>query len=87
VAVAANAVRHGLTAETVVVALEDIEDYQASKRLSSQITTPEAEERELVRPPFSASRPPAAPRFGTSALRSGGWSHYHLAVLCDASEL
>ena len=24
-----NAVRHGLTAETVVVALEDIEDYQA----------------------------------------------------------
>jgi len=24
-----NAVRHGLTAETVVVALEDLEDYQA----------------------------------------------------------
>ena len=24
-----NAVRHGLTAETVVVALEDIQDYQA----------------------------------------------------------
>src|SRR5262249_61117914 len=27
-----NAVRHGLTAETVVVALEDIEDYQAFRR-------------------------------------------------------
>jgi hypothetical protein len=43
-----NAVRHGLTAETLVVTLEDIEDYQASKRLSSRITTPEAVERELV---------------------------------------
>jgi hypothetical protein len=43
-----NAVRHGLTAENVVVTLEDIEDYQASKRLSSRITTPEAVERELV---------------------------------------
>jgi len=37
-----------LTAETLVVTLEDIEDYQASKRLSSRITTPEAVERELV---------------------------------------
>jgi hypothetical protein len=43
-----NAVRHGLTAETVIVALEDIEDQQASKRLSSRIKTPEAVERELV---------------------------------------
>jgi hypothetical protein len=44
-----NAVRHGLTAETVIVALEDIEDQQASKRLSSRITTPEAVERDLHR--------------------------------------
>jgi hypothetical protein len=26
-----NAVRHGLTAETVIAALEDAKDYQASK--------------------------------------------------------
>src|SRR5271166_678321 len=33
-----NTVRHGSTAETVVVALEDIEDYQPS----SWITTPDS---------------------------------------------
>jgi hypothetical protein len=36
-----NAVRHGLIAETVVVALEDIETIKHSKRMSSWITTPE----------------------------------------------
>jgi hypothetical protein len=39
-AVAAKCGSAQVTAETVVVALEDIEDYQASKRLSSRITTP-----------------------------------------------
>jgi hypothetical protein len=34
-----NAVLRGSTAETVIVALEDIEDYQALKRLSLRITT------------------------------------------------
>jgi hypothetical protein len=43
-----------LTAETVIVALEDIEDQQASKRLSSRIMTPEAVERELALWPASA---------------------------------
>jgi len=40
-----NAVRHGVTAEIVVVAPEDIENYQALKRLSSRR---DDVERELV---------------------------------------
>jgi hypothetical protein len=34
-----NAVRHGLTAETVIDALEDAEDYAALNSLSRPITT------------------------------------------------
>jgi len=34
-----NAICHGLTAETVIGALEDAEDYKASKRPSLRITT------------------------------------------------
>ena len=44
-----NAVRHGLTAETVVVALEDIEDYQAFEAaIIADHDTRTAVERELV---------------------------------------
>jgi hypothetical protein len=44
-----NAVRHGLTAETVVVALEDIEDYQAFEAaVSADYDGRTAVERELV---------------------------------------
>jgi hypothetical protein len=44
-----NAVRHGLTAETVVVALEDIEDYQAFEAaISADYDARTAVERELV---------------------------------------
>ena len=35
-----NAVRHGLTAETVIGALEDAEDYKAFEATSRQIMTP-----------------------------------------------
>jgi hypothetical protein len=44
-----NAVRHGLTAETVVVALEDIEDYQAFEAaIIADYDARTAVERELV---------------------------------------
>ena len=44
-----NAVRHGLTAETVVVALEDIEDYQALEAaIIADYDARAAVERELV---------------------------------------
>jgi len=44
-----NAVRHGLTAETVIAALEDIEDYQAFKAaVISDYDAESAVERELV---------------------------------------
>ena len=44
-----NAVRHGLTAETVVVALEDIEDYQAFEAaIVANYDARTAVERELV---------------------------------------
>jgi hypothetical protein len=44
-----NAVRHGLTAETVVVALEDIEDYQAFEAaITADYDARTAVERELV---------------------------------------
>ena len=44
-----NAVRHGLTAETVVVALEDLEDYQAFEvNVIAEYDARIAVERELV---------------------------------------
>src|SRR6516165_604066 len=44
-----NAVRHGLTAETVVVALEDIRDYQAFEAaITADYDARTAVERELV---------------------------------------
>src|SRR6266700_1147239 len=44
-----NAVRHGLTAETVIGALEDIEDYQAFEAaITADYDTQSAVERELV---------------------------------------
>ena len=44
-----NAVRHGLTAESVVVALEDIEDYQALEAaIIADYDARTAVERELV---------------------------------------
>ena len=44
-----NAVRHGLTAETVVVALEDLEDYQAFEaNIIADYEARTAVERELV---------------------------------------
>src|SRR5712691_2961277 len=44
-----NAVRHGLTAETVIVALEDIEDYQAFEAaIIADYDARTAVERELV---------------------------------------
>ena len=44
-----NAVRHGLTAETVVVALEDIEDYRAFEAaIIADYDARTAVERELV---------------------------------------
>ena len=43
-----NAVRHGLTAETVIGAMEDAEDYAPSKRHHADYTAQSAVERELV---------------------------------------
>jgi hypothetical protein len=44
-----NAVRHGLTAETVIGALEDAEDYQAFEAaITADYDAPSAVERELV---------------------------------------
>ena len=44
-----NAIRHGLTAETVIVPLEDVEDYQAFEEAVAASFDPEtAVERELV---------------------------------------
>ena len=44
-----NAVRHGLTAETVIVALEDAEDYAAFElAVTADYDAPSAVERELV---------------------------------------
>ena len=44
-----NAVRHGLTAETVIAALEDVEDYQAFEAaVISDYNAESAVERELV---------------------------------------
>jgi hypothetical protein len=44
-----NAVRHGLTAETVIVALEDAEDYAAFEMaVTADYDAPSAVERELV---------------------------------------
>src|SRR5271165_1686676 len=44
-----NAIRHGLTAETVVIALEDIEDYQAFEAaIIADYDARTAVERELV---------------------------------------
>jgi hypothetical protein len=44
-----NAVRHGLTAETVVVSLEDIEDYRAFEAsITADYDARTAVERELV---------------------------------------
>src|SRR5262249_49561103 len=44
-----NAVRHGLTAETVIGALEDIEDYQAFEAaIAADYDAQSAVERELV---------------------------------------
>jgi hypothetical protein len=74
--------------ETVVVALEDInKDYQAFEAAIIADYDARSRRARAGAAAISASRPPAAPRFGTSALRSGGWSHYHRAVLCDAIEL
>ena len=44
-----NAVRHGLTAETVIAALEDVEDYQGFEAaVISDYDAESAVERELV---------------------------------------
>ncbi len=44
-----NAVRHGLTAETVIAQLEDAEDYKAFElAVTSDVDAPTAVERELV---------------------------------------
>src|SRR3954464_8256516 len=44
-----NAVRHGLTAETVICALEDIEDYKAFEAaITADYDAQSAVERELV---------------------------------------
>src|SRR3954462_10705576 len=44
-----NAVRHGLTAETVIGALEDAEDYKAFQAaVTADYDAPSAVERELV---------------------------------------
>src|ERR1700744_4862244 len=44
-----NAVRHGLTAETVIVALEDADDYAAFEMaVTADYDAPSAVERELV---------------------------------------
>ena len=44
-----NAVRHGLTAETVIGALEDAEDYQAFEAaITADYDAQSAVERELV---------------------------------------
>jgi hypothetical protein len=43
-----NAVRHGLTAETVIGALEDAEDYQAFEAIIADYEAQSAVERELV---------------------------------------
>ena len=44
-----NAVRHGLTAETVIVPIEDVEDYQAFEEAVAASFDPEtAVERELI---------------------------------------
>jgi hypothetical protein len=44
-----NAVRHGLTAETVISALEDAEDYKAFEAaVTADYDTQSAVERELV---------------------------------------
>ena len=44
-----NAVRHGLTAETVIATLEDAEDYEAFElTIASDYDAPTAVERELV---------------------------------------
>jgi hypothetical protein len=44
-----NAVRHGLTAETVIAELEDAEDYKAFElAVTSDFDAPTAVERELV---------------------------------------
>src|SRR5499427_1922267 len=44
-----NAVRHGLTAETVIGALEDVEDYKAFERaITADYDAQSAVERELV---------------------------------------
>src|SRR5262245_2405187 len=44
-----NAVRHGLTAETVLSALEDTEDYKAFEAaITADYDAPSAVERELV---------------------------------------
>jgi hypothetical protein len=44
-----NAVRHGLTAETVIGALEDVEDYkQFEATVIADYDAPSAVERELV---------------------------------------
>src|SRR3990172_1601128 len=61
-----NAVRHGLTAETVVVALEDIEDYQAFEAaIIADYDARTAVERELVLWPHccgaSVAPPPLRP--------------------------
>ena len=44
-----NAVRHGLTAETVIAALEDAEDYRAfAEAITADYDAQSAVERELV---------------------------------------
>ena len=44
-----NALRHGLTAETVIVAIEDVEDYEAFEEAVAASFDPEtAVERELI---------------------------------------
>jgi hypothetical protein len=42
-----NAVRHGLTAETVIGALEDAEDYQAFEAIIADYEAQSAVDREL----------------------------------------
>jgi hypothetical protein len=60
-----DAVRHGLTAETVIDALEDAEDYAAFERaVTADFDARSAVERELV------LRLASRPRFGVRPVRS-----------------
>jgi hypothetical protein len=71
-----NAVRHGLTAETVIGALEDAEDYKAFEAaVTADYDAQSAVERELVLRLANcygvcAARPPWRPACSKSKLRA-----------------